>query len=137
MKKSWDQIWIQLAHQIADRSYDSKLKVGAVIVTVDNESVLSIGYNGDEKGGLNKRDSIEPGGSGFLHAEMNAIAKCNYADLRPRKIYLTHSPCKICARLIINTKIEKVLYDHEFREIDGLELLKKRGIEVIKIPHWE
>ena len=51
MKLKWDDIWMKLACDIASRSNDPRLKVGGVIVTSDNESVLSIGYNGDEKGG--------------------------------------------------------------------------------------
>jgi dCMP deaminase len=120
-----------LAFDISTRSRDPRLKVGAVIVTDDNESVLAIGYNGDEKGGDNKPDSLEPGCSNFIHAEVNAIAKMNYNDPRSRKIYITHAPCIVCARLIINSNIKKVIYCYPYRSEKGLELLKKRNIEVL------
>jgi dCMP deaminase len=120
-----------LAFDISTRSRDPRLKVGAVIVTDDNESVLAIGYNGDEKGGDNKPDSLEPGCSNFIHAEVNAIAKMNYNDPRSRKIYITHAPCVVCARLIINSNIKKVIYCYPYRSEKGLELLKKRNIEVL------
>ena len=120
-----------LAFDISTRSRDPRLKVGAVIVTDDNESVLAIGYNGDEKGGDNKPDSLEPGCSNFIHAEVNAIAKMNYNDPRSRKIYITHAPCIVCARLIINSNIKKVIYCYPYRSEKGIELLKKRNIEVL------
>jgi len=131
IKLHWDDIWMGLAFDISTRSRDPRLKVGAVIVTDDNESVLAIGYNGDEKGGDNKPDSLEPGCSNFIHAEVNAIAKMNYNDPRSRKIYITHAPCIVCARLIINSNIKKVIYCYPYRSEKGLELLKKRNIEVL------
>lgn len=131
MKPAWDKIWMELAKTIAQRSNDPKFKVGAVVVTQDNESVLSIGYNGDEKGGGNVRDSMETGGSGFIHAEINAVTKMNYVDPRPRKIYLTHSPCLVCARSLINAGITEVVYGEEYKsDTRGLDILRKRGILV-------
>ena len=129
-KSYWDDIWMRLANDIATRSNDPRLKVGAVIVTEDNETVLAIGYNGDEKGGDNKPDSLEPGCSNFIHAEVNAIAKMNYNDPRNRKMYVTHAPCAVCARLIINSNIKKVIYCFPYRSEQGIEILKKRNIEV-------
>jgi len=131
VKPAWDKIWMELAKTIAQRSNDPKFKVGAVVVTQDNESVLSIGYNGDEKGGGNVRDSMETGGSGFIHAEINAVTKMNYVDPRPRKIYLTHSPCLVCARSLINAGITEVVYGEEYKsDTRGLDILRKRGILV-------
>jgi dCMP deaminase len=136
-KLSWDYIWMELAHNIASRSNDPRLKVGAVIVTQDNECILSIGYNGDEKGGKNCPDSLEPGKSNFIHAEVNAIAKMNYADPRPRKLYLTHSPCVVCCKLIVNANIEEVIWCEEYRDQLGLDILKDRGIIVRCCERWE
>ena len=133
-KMLWDDIWMQLAYSISTRSNDPRLKVGAVIVTEDNETVLAAGYNGDEKGGDNQPDSLEPGKSGFIHAEVNAIAKMNYNDPRDKKIYLTHSPCPVCSRLIINAGIKRVVYWQDYRDNTGVEILKSRDIEVIKCP---
>lgn len=130
-KMPWDDIWMNLAHYISSRSNDPRMRVGAVIVTDNNESVLAIGYNGDEKGGNNISDSNEPGCSNFIHAEVNAIAKMNYNDPRKRKIYITHAPCPVCARLIINANINKVIYCYPYRSEKGLDILKKRGIDIV------
>ena len=72
-KPTWDDIWMSLTLHVADRSRDPRLQVGSVVVTEDNTSVLAIGYNGDQQGGSNKPDSLEPGKSGFIHAEANAL----------------------------------------------------------------
>jgi len=136
-RPTWDQIWMLLATSVADRSYDEKTKVGSVIVTEDNTSVLAIGYNGDEKGGENKRDSGVPGESGFIHAEANALLKLNFIDPRNKKMYITSSPCIVCARMIINADIKEVIYLEEFRETKGIELLEARGIKARKALGYE
>lgn len=138
MKISWNEIWMDLAYKISTRSNDPRTKVGSVIVTEDNESVLSIGFNGDEKGGNNIPDSLEPGKSNFIHSEVNAVAKLNYTDPRKRKIYLTHSPCVVCSRLLINSKIETVYYSEEYRDLSGLELLRKHNVKCEQIKQvWD
>ena len=137
IKPDWDSIWINLTQNVSLRSNDPRLKVGAVIVTEDNTSVLAIGYNGDEHGGNNKPDSLEPGKSGFIHAEANALLKANYADPRSKKMYLTHSPCVVCARMIINGGIKKVVYADDYRDASGLNILRNSGVNVVKLERWE
>jgi dCMP deaminase len=131
-RPKWDEIWISLALHVSQRSPDTRLKVGCVVVTEDNSSVLSLGYNGDQHGGANKPDSMEPGKSGFIHAEANALIKMNFADHRQKKIYLTHSPCSVCARMIVNAGIKKVIYCDEYRDTKGVDILKDSGIVVEK-----
>jgi dCMP deaminase len=121
-----------LTFQISERSRDPRLKVGTVVVTEDNTTVLAIGYNGDQQGGTNQPDSLEPGKSGFIHAEANALIKMNFGDPRNKKMYLTHSPCPVCARMIVNAGIKKVIYCEEYRDEKGLEILKSSGIDVEK-----
>jgi thymidylate synthase/deoxycytidylate deaminase len=127
-RPKWDQIWLSMADTISKRSYDEKLQVGALIVTDDNTQVLSLGYNGNYAGGPNQRDSGVPGESGMIHAEINALIKLDYNNPKNKKMYLTHSPCLMCAKSIINAGIETVIFTKEFRQTDGLELLKNNGI---------
>ena len=129
-RPKWDEIWMTLTLLIAERSRDPRLKVGSVIVTEDNTSVLALGYNGDEINGTNKPDSLEPGKSGFIHAEANALIKMNFSDHRNKKMYLTHSPCAVCARMIVNAGIKKVIYSNQYRDTKGLEILSKCGVQV-------
>ncbi len=130
-RPEWNKIWVEFAHSIARRSYDPRFQVGSVIVTEDNSQVLAIGYNGDHKGGPNQVDSTEPGKSGFIHAEINALIKMDYNNPKPKKMYLTLSPCVQCARAIINGGIKKVFFDVSYRDLSGIELLKQNGVEVV------
>ena len=128
-RPSWDQIWMRFSYSISERSCDPKNKVGAIIVTDDNTQVLAVGYNGDHKGGDNKRDSLDPGKSGFIHAEINALIKCDYNSHKPKIMYVTHSPCKMCAKSIINANISEVIYDEVYWDTEGLEILNKSGVK--------
>tara|TARA_Y100000310_G_C20435695_1_gene693618 strand:- start:250 stop:741 length:492 start_codon:yes stop_codon:yes gene_type:complete len=128
-RPSWDCIWSDFATSISKRSCDTKYKVGAVIVTSDNTQVLAIGYNGDEKGGANKRASEEKDCSGFLHAEVNALLKCDYNFPKDKKIYVTLSPCIMCAKAIINSDIKRVIYINKYDD-EGIALLRKHRIQV-------
>ena len=130
MRPDWDEIWMDFASNIARRSPDPNFKVGCCIVTEDNCQVLSIGYNGDHKGGSNVRDSLEPGKSGFIHAEINALIKLDYNNPKAKTLYITLSPCSHCAKAIINGGIAKVVYRDQYRDTSGLDLLEKHGIVV-------
>lgn len=128
----WDETWMSIAKTIAKRSYDPRLMVGAIIVSDDNTRLLSLGYNGNYKGGPNEPDSFNPGQSGFIHAEVNALVKCDYNFFRKKIMYITHSPCVSCAKLIVNAEISRVVYDEEYRDKSGIDLLHACGIEVIR-----
>ncbi len=130
MRPKWDTIWIDFAKNISRRSSDPTFKVGCCIVTSDNCQVLSIGYNGDHKGGSNKRESPDPGCSGFIHAEINALIKLDYNNPKSKTMYLTLSPCRQCAKAIINGGIQRVVYLIKYRDISGIELLHEKGVEV-------
>ena len=131
MRPEWDDIWMEFAHTIAQRSPDPKHKVGAVIVNDENTQVLSIGYNGDQKGGPNKRDSTETGQSGFIHAEINALIKMDYNNPCKKKMYLTLSPCEVCAKAIVNAGIDEIIYSEFYiHGKKGIRILNQAGIVV-------
>ena len=132
-RPSWDQIWSDFSKLISERSYDPRTKVGAVVVTEDNTQVLSIGYNGNHRGGANSVDSAEPGLSGLIHAEINALVKMDYNNPKRKVMYVTHSPCLACAKLIINANIHEVKYLEEYRDTLGIELLKNFGVWATKL----
>lgn len=136
MRPSWDDVWSSFAMTISKRSIDPRFKVGAVIVTEDNTQVLSIGYNGDQAGGSNEVESLEPGQSGCIHAEINALIKLDYNNPKKKKMYVTLSPCKMCAKAIVNASINEVIYLEKYRDEAGLLLLIDSGISVRKFsPH--
>lgn len=128
-RPSWDSVWMRVTEEIALRSYDINMRVGAIVVTKDNTQLLALGYNGNYSGGPNERESIEPGASGFIHAEVNCLLKMDYNHPKQKKMYLTHSPCKMCAKAIINSGISEVIYREQYRNTDGIALLLSAGID--------
>jgi len=132
-RPTWHETWIAVAKEIAKRSCDQLLQVGAIIVSEDNTRMLSVGYNGNYKGGPNERESTDPGRGGLIHAEVNALVKCDFNFPKKKCMYVTHSPCKDCAKLIVNAEISKVIYDIPYRDISGVTLLKSAGIDVFNM----
>ena len=131
-RPSWDKIWMTMAETIAQRSHHSTFKVGALIVTSDNTQVLSLGYNGNAAGLSNIPQSEEPGCSGLLHAEINALIKLDYNNPKEKVMYLTLSPCENCAIAIINSGIKKVIYKNDYRSKKGINMLIEGGVEILK-----
>lgn len=132
-RPTWHETWMSIAKTVADRSYDPRLKVGAIIVSDDNTRLLSLGYNGNYRGGPHEPESVDPGQSGFIHAEVNALVKCDYNYNRKKIMYLTHSPCIMCSKLIVNANISEVIYDVEYRDASGITILKTCGVKVNRI----
>jgi len=131
IRKSWPSIWMNIAKEIAEgRSYDVRLKVGCVIVPEDNTGILSIGYNGNAKGLPNEAESLEPGQSGFLHAELNSLIKCDFNNPKKKIMYVTHFPCPACSKAIINANIHRVVYDSIYRDMEGKKYFDAVGIQV-------
>ena len=133
MRPSWDTIWMDCAISIASRSYDPRFQVGSVVVTEDNTQVLAVGYNGNYSGGPNEVESETPGESGMLHAEINALLKMDYNNPKKKKLYLTLSPCRTCAKAIVNAGIDEVIFKEEYRDLSSLEILSHAGVKWRKV----
>ena len=129
-RPTWDEVWMEMAHIISRRSYDPRYQVGTVIVTEDNTQVLSVGYNGNHTGGPNEVESTIPGESGMIHAEINALLKMDYNNPKRKTLYVTLSPCRMCAKAMVNAGIDRVVYDQEYRITSGLDILRDSGIDV-------
>lgn len=124
---------MNVAYNIAQRSYDESLQVGTVIVSDDNTQVLSVGYNGSYMGGPHEKESSVPGESGFIHSELNALLKLDYNFPKKKIVYVTHSPCRMCSKYLINGGISSVVYDVLYRDTSGLDILESVGIEVLQL----
>tara|TARA_Y100000034_G_scaffold121635_1_gene166104 strand:+ start:218 stop:598 length:381 start_codon:yes stop_codon:yes gene_type:complete len=120
---------MEFAISISRRSYDPRHQVGAVVVAGDNTQVLAVGYNGNYAGGPNEVESITPGESGMLHAEINALLKMDYNVPKRKKMYITLSPCRMCAKAIVNAGIDEIFYAVEYRDTSGLKILNDSGIK--------
>lgn len=130
-----DKYYIKVAKLCAKNSYALKLKVGAIIVK--DGQIMSDGFNGTPCGFENKCEIQDVDGNlhtlnYVLHAESNAILKCAKYG-RPTNgstLYITHSPCIECAKLIIQAGIIRVVYLEKYKNSYGIELLKRTNIIV-------
>jgi dCMP deaminase len=116
----------------ARNSYCKRRQVGALIVK--DRMIISDGYNGTPSGFENVCEEDGVTKPYVLHAEANAITKVakssNSSD--GATLYVTASPCLECAKLIIQSGIKRVVYSEEYRITDGIDLLRRAGIEVVK-----
>lgn len=127
-----DKKYIRMARIWAENSYCTRRKVGALIVK--DKMIISDGYNGTPSGFENVCETEEGVTKSYvLHAEANAItkiAKSGNSSLGAT-LYVTASPCIECAKLIIQSGIKRVVYSEKYRLEDGIELLKRAGVEVL------
>lgn len=133
IRPTWDEVWMKTAENIAERSYDPRYKVGAVVVTEDNTQVLAVGYNGNYAGGPNRVESVIPGESGMLHAEINALLKMDYNNPKKKKMYVTLLPCRMCAKAIVNSGISEVIYKDLYRDESSIEILEEMSIQTRRL----
>lgn len=116
-----------VAQTIALLSHCSRKHVGAVATDLDHEQIW-VGYNGGPRGGRNRCARETPGDCGCVHAEVNALVK---ADARiPKRMYLTLSPCEQCAVLMLNSRVQEVVYVEQYRDVRGLVLLAEAGVHI-------
>ena len=144
-----DEYFMKIAHVVAERSTCFRNNVGAVIVK--NKHIVSTGYNGAPRGldhcldiGCYRKEHNVPSGQKHelcraVHAEQNAIiqASLNGASTEDAVLFCTHSPCIICAKMIINAKIKKVYYANEYADQSAMDYFKEVGVEVEHLPFAE
>ena len=115
----------------AENSYCRRRQVGALIVK--DKMIISDGFNGTPSGFDNVCEDEEGKTKSYvLHAEANAISKVALSNNSSAgaTLYITDSPCIECAKLIIQSGIKRVVYGRAYRLTDGIDLLKRAGIEV-------
>lgn len=129
----FDRSYIEMAGVWAKNSYCTRRQVGAILVK--DRMIISDGYNGTPSGFENVCEDENGLTKPYvLHAEANAItkvAKSNNSSLGAT-LYVTAAPCLECSKLIIQAGIKRVVYRDEYRIQDGVDLLRRAGIEVVK-----
>lgn len=128
----FDHQYMKMARIWAENSYCKRRKVGALLVK--DKMIISDGYNGTPAGFENVcEDDHNHSKPYVLHAEANAITKVarssNSSD--GATLYVTASPCIECSKLIIQSGIKRVVYGDEYRILDGVNLLKRAGVETL------
>lgn len=128
--------YLRMARIWAENSYCKRRQVGALIVK--GQMIISDGYNGTPSGFENvcEDDASYKTKPYVLHAEANAITKVARTSNSSEgaTLYVTTSPCMECSKLIIQSGIKRVVYNDLYTNTEGLNLLRRVGIEVVHCP---
>lgn len=141
LRPDWDQYFMKLAFLVSERSTCLRHHVGAVIVS--DKKILTTGYNGAASGCKDclelgcLRDELKiPSGTRHeicraIHAEQNAIiqASLHGVSIRGATIYCTHSPCILCAKMIVNSKIKRFVASKGYADPSFKALFKEAGVK--------
>ena len=130
----FDRRYLEMASVWARNSYCKRRQVGALLVK--DMMIISDGYNGTPSGVENQCEDVNGVTKPYvLHAEANAITKVAKSgnNSAGATLYITDSPCMECAKLIIQSGIRRVVYADEYRLTDGIDLLRRAGVDVEKI----
>ena len=143
MRKSWDEYFMEIAEIVKTRSTCLRRQVGAVIVK-DNR-IITTGYNGapsglrhcTDIGGCERERLHIPSGQRHelcraLHAEQNAIIQAAKlgVNIDGSTLYCTHQPCILCAKMIVNAGIVRVVYHSGYPDDFALDIFKEAGVQV-------
>lgn len=132
--EKFDERYLEMASVWAKNSYCKRRQVGALIVK--DKMIISDGYNGTPSGFENVCEDENGVTKPYvLHAEANAISKVAKSgnSSQGATLYVTASPCIECSKLIIQAGIRRVVYRDEYRLTDGIDLLRRAGVEVEKV----
>lgn len=142
MRPSWDEYFMSIAELVAGRATCLRRQIGAVIIK--DRRILTTGYNGvpagithcDITGCLREQLKI-PSGERHelcrgLHAEQNAIIQAAYSgvSIRDASIYITHFPCVVCAKMLINAGISEIVYGSYYPDRLSEQMLSEAGVRV-------
>lgn len=130
-QKALDKKYLRMARIWSENSYCKRRQVGALVVK--DHMIISDGYNGTPSGFDNICEENNVSFPYVLHAEANAITKLarSHNNSDGATLYVTASPCIECAKLIIQSGIQRVVYGEAYRLDDGLQLLKRANIETV------
>ena len=145
MRPSWNEYFIEIVELVKTRSTCLRRQVGALIVK--DRRILSTGYNGAPMGikhcsevGCLREELHVPSGERHelcrgVHAEQNAIVQAAYSgtSIKGSTLYITTSPCSVCAKMIINAGIKKVIYKGDYPDEMAMSMLAEAGVRVVKI----
>jgi dCMP deaminase len=130
----YDIAYLKMAMEWSKLSHCKRKKVGAIIVK--EGMIISDGYNGTPSGFCNDCEDSEGNTHWYvLHAEANAILKVAKStnNAKGATLYLTHSPCKDCSKLILQSGIIRLVFLDQYKDVAGIEFLKSAGLEIEQI----
>lgn len=125
-------VFSKILKTTSELSTSSRLKVACIIFKKDFTSIASFGYNGNYYNAPinqitgSEEESFEPGADGFLHGEQNAIAKFKEHDPENYIVLITHSPCKMCSKFLVNSGFKNVYWMEQYRETMHIQEIFQR-----------
>ena len=128
------EIFKEMLLKVAELSVSSTKKVGCMALRKDFSKIASFGYNGSYAGAEvnpetgTEEESLEPGKSGFIHAEINMVAKFKENDPENYIILLTLSPCDMCTKVLVNAGFKHVYWIENYRELTHLKIFTRCGV---------
>lgn len=143
---TWDQYFMTITRQVAERSTCNRAKVGAVIVR--DKNILATGYNGAPAGmphctdvgcliyqSTNPNGDMEENCFRTIHAEINAIAQAakNGPSIKDAAIYVTHTPCIHCIKVLVNTGIKNIYYEAPYKLHTLEEILRATRVRLEQV----
>jgi len=145
MRPSWDEYFMQIVDVVKTRSTCLRRQVGAILVV--DKHIISTGYNGpptglahcEETGCLREQLGIPSGERPELcrgvHAEQNAIiqAALHGVSTKGATLYVNASPCVMCAKMLINAGVKRIVYEEEYPDELAFRLLKEANVDLVKI----
>lgn len=134
----YDKAYMRMAVEWAKLSYCQRKQVGAIIVK--DRMIISDGYNGTPTGFDNCCEDDNGNTKWYvLHAEANAIMKvaASTQSSEGATLYITMSPCKECSKLIYQSGITRVVYKELYKDDEGIDFLRKAGVELVHLPDVE
>ncbi len=132
----FDRAYLKMAKTWGELSHCNRKKVGALIVK--DGMIISDGFNGTPSGFPNDcEDENNQTHWYVLHAEANAITKVAKStnNAKNATLYITLSPCKECSKLILQAGIKRIVYSQQYKDVEGLSILKKAGVIIKQIAH--
>jgi dCMP deaminase len=138
MRKPWNEYFMDQARMVATRATCDRLHVGAVIVR--DKRIISTGYNGSVSGDVHCHDAgcyvVNGHCIRTIHAESNAILQCAKFGVSTEgaAIYVTHFPCLLCSKQIIQAGLAQIYYDDPYRlDPYAKELLEQAGVKLMQL----
>jgi dCMP deaminase len=134
-RPSWDAYFCAITRAVATRATCSRKAVGAILVK--NKLILATGYNGAPAGlrhcdHRDGKDLLNGHCARSTHAEQNAIVQAarHGISIEGATLYCSHNPCLVCAKLLINAGVERIVYEEEYPDSAAFDLLTEAGVKV-------
>lgn len=143
-RPAWDEYFMAITAEVAERATCTRRKIGAVLVK--DKRILATGYNGapsglphcDVAGCLREQRAIPSGTQHELcrgiHAEQNAVIQAarHGTAIDGSTVYCTHQPCVLCAKILINAGVQRIVYRESYPDALAAEMLDEAGVEVVR-----